>query len=153
MSAFFDAEQPIIDRLKAKITAISPDAKVNIASAAVIGGSAELTALLPIMFVKPVASQVAEDPQDDDGSAPEMRGWRVVLVVKSLPDLKELKATYATLSRGYLEQIRDALIGWQPSGSGAALRYAGTPEPSVDDAGGWIEFPIDFKLPALVQAA
>ena len=36
---------------------------------------------------------------------------------------------------------------------GARLRYAGTPDPTHNADGGWMEFPIDFKLPAFVQAA
>lgn len=150
MTQFYDAEQPIIDRLKAQIALAG--VTVNFGSSAVLGGSVDIAALCPIIFVEPGdAKPNQQDEDSDDGATPEIQIWTVVLCVKALPDLSARTNTYASLGGELMRQIKDALIGWAPLGTGAVLAYAGRARP-LQPVTGVMELSIDFALPAMVQA-
>lgn len=150
MSEFYDAEQPIIDRLKAEV--VIAGTTIHYASSAVLGGSINITPLLPIIFVEPgdAKPNLAED-QSDDGALPELQIWTVVLCVKALPDLQNLNSTHEKLGGALMKLIKNALIGWSPFNDGATLVYTGRAKP-LQPFDGVMEFSIDFALPVLVQS-
>jgi len=135
-----DAEQPIIDRLKAQVTGITG---LTVASTASIVGSLPdaLMHKLPALLVQPGAGTVAAYAGNGQAAA-EDGEWIVVAVVKLIPDVVNLSKTYQAAAGALIGKTLEALAGWAPSPNYRPMKYVSRDEPEFWP--GYVEFPLHF---------
>lgn len=132
------AETAIIARLQAQLPVTVPPIRVS--SSAAVAGTVDIATLCPLVLVHPGPGNEAGQSFDD--GIVEEQTWRVVLVVKNIPD-RNLAATYQAAGQ-VLSQIVVALDGFRELGEGyEALKYTGRADPDV--AVGFSEFTLEFK--------
>lgn len=136
------AEPAILTRLAAQIAAMSPPMSPapRACSSATIAGSLDVAALCPLVVVHPARAEKIERGSDD--LLTEHQIWKVVVVVKNVPNITQLTVNYQAVSL-LLETLVRALEGWAPAEAFNAMRYVGRLETEVGQ--GFTEFPIEFQ--------
>lgn len=134
------AEPLIIARLKAELPVTVPPTRVT--SSAAVAGTLDIAKYCPLVLVHPGGSASIDNRYDD--SIVEVQIWRVVLVVKNIPDAT-FAATYAAAG-ALLRAIALALDGYKLSADFDALKFAARSEPEVGGQNlGVSEFELEFQ--------
>lgn len=134
------AEPLIITRLKAELPVTVPPTRVT--SSAAVAGTLDIAKYCPLVLVHPGGSESIDETYDD--CIVEVQTWRVVLVVKNVPDVT-FAATYAAAG-ALLRSIVLALDGYKLSADFDALKWSARSEPEVGGQNlGFSEFALEFK--------
>lgn len=132
------AEPLIIARLKAQLPVTVPPARV--ASSASVAGSLDIAQHCPLVLVHPGRSDSVDQTLDD--LILETQVWRIVVVVKNVPDTRTFAADYAAAG-ALLRSIVIALDGFNIGADFDALKFVARAEPEVGQ--GFSEFALEFK--------
>jgi hypothetical protein len=135
------AEPLILARLTAQLALISPEPDVlpRVCSSATIAGTVDVAQHCPLVVVHPASASKAERTPDD--LLYETQTWKVVVVVKNIPNTRDFSADYQAAGV-LLQAIVLALEGWEPATSYNAMRYTARLETEV--GAGFSEFPLEF---------
>lgn len=136
------AEPLILARLTAQLALISPEPDVlpRICSSATVAGVIDVAQHCPLVLLHPARAEKAERAPDD--LLYENQIWKVVLVVKNIPNTRDFSADYQAASV-FLEAIVKALEGWAPAADYNAMRYNARLETEVGQ--GFSEFALEFE--------
>lgn len=136
------AEPLILARLAAQLALITPalDVPPRICSSATVAGTLDVAQHCPLVLLHPARASKAERTPDD--LLYEVQVWKVVLVVKNIPNTRDFSADYQAAST-LLRAIVIALEGWEPGATFNAMRYTARLETEVGS--GFSEFPLEFE--------
>lgn len=136
------AEPLILARLTAQLALISPEPEVlpRVCSSATVAGVIDIAQHCPLVLLHPARAEKAERTPDD--LLYENQIWKVVVVVKNIPNTRDFSADYQAASV-FLEAIVKALEGWSPAAAYNAMRYTARLETEVGP--GFSEFALEFE--------
>lgn len=136
------AEPLILARLAAQLLLLSPAPEVppRACSSATVAGVIDVAQHCPLVLLHPARADKAERTSDD--LLVERQIWKVVVVVKNIPNTRDFNADYQAAGV-LLEAIVKALDGWEPAAAYNALRYNARLETEVGQ--GFSEFPLEFE--------
>lgn len=136
------AEPLILARLTAQLALIIPEPEVlpRICSSATVAGVIDIAQHCPLVLLHPARAEKAERTPDD--LLYENQIWKVVAVVKNIPNTRDFSADYQAASV-FLEAIVKALEGWAPAAAYNAMRYTARLETEVGP--GFSEFALEFE--------
>lgn len=136
------AEPLILARLTAQLALLSPAPEIapRACSSATIAGTADIAQHCPLVVLHPARADKAERTPDD--LLYEVQVWKVVVVVKNIPNTRDFSADYQAAGI-FLKAIVQALDGWEPDSAFNAMRYTARLETEV--GAGFSEFPLEFS--------
>lgn len=136
------AEPLILARLTAQLALLSPapDVPPRVCSSATVAGTMDVAQYCPLVLLHPARAEKADRTPDD--LLYENQIWKVVVVVKNIPNTRDFSANYQAAGV-LLEAVVKALEGWEPAADFNALRYTARLETEVGS--GFSEFPLEFE--------
>lgn len=136
------AEPLILARLVAQLALLSPAPEVppRICSSATIAGTVDVAQHCPLVVLHPARADKAERTPDD--LLYENQIWKVVVVVKNIPNTRDFSADYQAAGV-LLEAVVKALEGWTPAAAFNAMNYNARLETEV--GAGFSEFALEFS--------
>jgi len=134
------AEPLILARLQAALAAQDPP--VRVCSSASVAGVLDIAAHCPLVLVHPVAASNVQRSVDNF-VLEEVQTWKVVVVVKNIPDTREFASDYQAAG-ALAELVIRALAGWEPDAEFyKAMEYTERQETEVGS--GFTEIPLVFE--------
>ena len=136
------AEPLILARLSAQLALLSPAPEVppRVCSSATVAGTLDVAQHCPLVLLRPARADKAERKPDD--LLYETQTWKVVVVVKNIPNTRDFTADYQAAG-ALLQAVVKALDGWEPAAAFNAMRYTARLETEV--GAGFSEFPLEFE--------
>jgi len=142
MDDYFAAEQPIIDRIRARV----PELK-EVLPAVDTFAVLERGQVTPAAFVLYSGDQVNDDREDGAAQVVVQR-WTVVLATRNLADLHG-GSDHRNQAGPWMATIAQGLIGWRPANGFGQLRKTSTAvQPYYQK--GYAYFPQTFALPFML---
>jgi hypothetical protein len=136
IGGIFDAERPIIERIRSQIPAFK-----TVDSSSLIAASTSFTGLLPAAFVEP--GDGSTDSLEGYGEIQGRQTWAVLVVVPHYK--KEAGDTSAARLAGPLAlAVIRALQGWSPGDGFEPMLFTGHMDPV--SSVGWALFELRFTL-------